>query len=64
MVVSQDVVKKVMKKFESHFLESVAQIERQWDKLKGGNIEAENASLWAWIFELENGLGWQANSST
>ena len=42
----------------------MAQIEGQWDKLKGGNIEVEIASLWARISELENELGQQANSST
>ena len=62
MVVSQDLVKVVTKRFESRFSESVAQIQGQWDKLNGGNIEV--ASLWAWISELENELGQQANSST
>jgi hypothetical protein len=54
MVVSEDVVRQVKRKFECQFAELVGQIQEHWDK---------QASLRARISELENELG-HANSRT
>jgi septal ring factor EnvC (AmiA/AmiB activator) len=54
MVVSEDVVRQVKRKFEHQFAELVGQIQEHWDK---------QASLRTRISELENELG-HANSRT